>query len=202
MVGNRIKKVRTSLGLTQVNFGERLGVSRDVINNAELERATISPLLIKAVALEFAVNENWLVNGTGEMFINSNGNLLELLKSEYKLSNFEFKILKTYLELDVNQRKAVENFAHKIFSSEPDSVTAKDNSHLEIVYDDKAIGKEVGSIDTLLNGSYIINLNIIPKKRVILVLYMFFVNSFIKSHKLTKNILYNYFFRIQITKMF
>lgn len=93
MVGNQIKKVRTSLGLTQVNFGERLGVSRDVINNAELERATISPLLIKAVALEFAVNENWLVNGTGEMFINSNGNLLELLKSEYKLSRIQIKQL-------------------------------------------------------------------------------------------------------------
>lgn len=164
MVGNQIKKVRTSLGLTQVNFGERLGVSRDVINNAELERATISPLLIKAIALKFAVNENWLVNGTGEMFINSNGNLLEILKSKYKLSNFELKILKAYLELDVNQRKAVENFAHKIFSSEPDSVTVKDNSHLKIVSDDKAIGKEVGSIDTLLNGSYIIKLNIIPKK--------------------------------------
>lgn len=164
MVGNQIKKVRTSLGLTQVNFGERLGVSRDVINNAELERATISPLLIKAIALKFAVNENWLVNGTGEMFINSNGDLLEILKSKYKLSNFEFKILKAYLELDVNQRKAVENFAHKIFSSEPDSVTVKDNSHLKIVSDDKAIGKEVGSIDTLLNGSYIIKLNIIPKK--------------------------------------
>lgn len=110
MVGSRIKEVRTSLGLSQSNFGERLGVSRDVINNAELERATISPLLIKAVALEFAVNEEWLVNGTGEMFVKSKENLLKELKEKYKLTKLEYEILQSYLDLDEKQRKAVSEF--------------------------------------------------------------------------------------------
>ncbi len=110
MVGSRIKEVRTSLGLSQSNFGERLGVSRDVINNAELERATISPLLIKAVALEFAVNEEWLVNGTGEMFVKSKESLLKELKEKYKLTKLEYEILQSYLDLDEKQRKAVSEF--------------------------------------------------------------------------------------------
>lgn len=160
----RLKIIRKQLNLTQEEFANILGVKRTSYASYETGRVIPASPFIKLICNKYSINEEWLVSGTGEIFINSNGDLLELLKSKYKLSNFEFKILKTYLELDVNQRKAVENFAHKIFSSEPDSVTAKDNSHLEIVSDDKAIGKEVGSIDTLLNGSYIINLNIIPKK--------------------------------------
>ena len=38
MVSARIKQLRKDLGLTQVEFGKKLGVSRDVISNIEYNR--------------------------------------------------------------------------------------------------------------------------------------------------------------------
>lgn len=44
-ISERIKKVRTSLGMSQEKFGAQLGTSRDAINNAENGRAEIKETL-------------------------------------------------------------------------------------------------------------------------------------------------------------
>lgn len=38
IIGARIKDVRRKVGLSQADFGARLGVSRDVISNIETDR--------------------------------------------------------------------------------------------------------------------------------------------------------------------
>jgi len=57
--------------MTQNEFGERLGVSRDVIGNIEYNRLAKpeqkEPLL-KLICREFGVNEMWLRYGEGKMF--------------------------------------------------------------------------------------------------------------------------------------
>lgn len=53
-------------------FGARLGVSRDVINNIEhnrLARPDQKISLIKLMCKEFSVNEEWILNGEGDMFV-------------------------------------------------------------------------------------------------------------------------------------
>ena len=68
MIKDRIKKLRKTQKLSQPAFGERLGVSRDVINNIEQGRVEPKELFIKVLCSEFDVNEKWLRNGDGEMF--------------------------------------------------------------------------------------------------------------------------------------
>lgn len=63
----RIKEVRKSLKLSQTDFGKRLGVSRDVINNIENKRVAPSESLVKLIAAEFHVSETWLRTGEGDM---------------------------------------------------------------------------------------------------------------------------------------
>ena len=65
----RIENIRKHLGLSRVAFGNRIGVSGDVINNLERGRVEIKDHVIKLICNEFDVNEEWLRNGTGEMFI-------------------------------------------------------------------------------------------------------------------------------------
>ncbi len=150
MIGHRIREVRTSLGLTQVVFGERLGVSRDVINNSELERATISPLLIKAISLEFSINENWLVNGIGEMFVKQGNDLLKELKEKYQLTNIEYVILKSYLNLDAIKRKEVSKFIENdIISKIVDPIgniinKAADDAYAEYLNEENKEKQELG----------------------------------------------------------
>lgn len=42
MVGVRIKEIRKHYGLSQTDFGERLGLTRPTIANIELDRINIS----------------------------------------------------------------------------------------------------------------------------------------------------------------
>lgn len=65
---NRIKAVRESLKLSQREFGEKLGVSRDVISNIEYGRVQPKELFLKHICQLYRVNEHWLKTGEGEMF--------------------------------------------------------------------------------------------------------------------------------------
>ena len=68
LIGNRIRELRTSLRLTQTEFGKRLSVSRDVIGSIEYNRVMPKNVLLEMICHKFKVNKEWLVNGTGEMF--------------------------------------------------------------------------------------------------------------------------------------
>lgn len=65
----RVKILRKDyLKLTQSEFGKRLGVSRDVIKNMELEIVDVKEHFIKLICKEFNVNETWLRTGEGDIF--------------------------------------------------------------------------------------------------------------------------------------
>lgn len=69
-MNNRIREVREHFKLTQTEFGERLGVSRDVIGNIEynrLKNPKQKEPIIKLICSTFGVNEIWLRSGEGEM---------------------------------------------------------------------------------------------------------------------------------------
>ena len=60
--------IRESLQLSQRAFGEKLGVSRDVISNIESGRVHPKELLVRHILDLYSVNENWLRTGSGSMF--------------------------------------------------------------------------------------------------------------------------------------
>jgi len=64
----RIKQIRSILGLSQTDFGKRLGVSRDVINNIERMRVEPKEVFIDHLCLILGISKLWLVKGKGEMF--------------------------------------------------------------------------------------------------------------------------------------
>ena len=68
MLSDRIKAVREALCLSQREFGEKLGVSRDVISNMEYGRVQPKELLLRHMCRLCGVNEYWLQTGEGEMF--------------------------------------------------------------------------------------------------------------------------------------
>ena len=66
----RIKKIRNNLGLTQREFADKIKVKRNTVATYEMGRSVPSDSAISLICREFNVNEDWLRNGTGEMFIN------------------------------------------------------------------------------------------------------------------------------------
>lgn len=68
-MNRRIKDVRLALGLSQDEFGRRLGVTRGAVTNIELNKVDPKPLFVDLICREFNVNEDWLRTGEGEMFV-------------------------------------------------------------------------------------------------------------------------------------
>ena len=66
---DRIRELRKSVGLTQADFGKKLGVTTSAEQKWELGAAVPSEAVIKSICREFAVNESWLRTGEGEMRI-------------------------------------------------------------------------------------------------------------------------------------
>lgn len=67
-MGERVKELRTVLGLSGEKFGEKIGVKRSAISDIERGRNNLSEQNILAICREFNVNEDWLRTGSGEMF--------------------------------------------------------------------------------------------------------------------------------------
>ena len=67
--GERIKNLRKALGLTQQEFADRIGTTRNNIAGYETGRREPSAAAINLIIAKLNVNEAWLRVGEGEMFV-------------------------------------------------------------------------------------------------------------------------------------
>lgn len=106
MIGERIKELRKALNLTQIAFGERIGLKQNSVALIEAGRAT-SDQTIFAICREFRVNEAWLRTGAGEMFIPSPASVVEELAEEYHLGPEARAMVEKFITLDPAAQLAV-----------------------------------------------------------------------------------------------
>lgn len=66
--GQRVRELRKSLDLTLDKFGKKLGVGKTAISKIEHQERNLTEQMLLSICREFNVNEDWLRNGTGEMF--------------------------------------------------------------------------------------------------------------------------------------
>lgn len=66
---DRIRQLRKDLGLNQTDFGDKIGVKQGSIAAYENGLRTPIDAVITSICREFGVNEEWLRNGTGEMYV-------------------------------------------------------------------------------------------------------------------------------------
>ena len=64
----RIGQLRKSLGLTQKQFGEKIGVQRGTVTNYELGRNIPTETVRLMICKVYGVRRKWLETGEGEMF--------------------------------------------------------------------------------------------------------------------------------------
>ena len=128
---DRIRMLRKDyLKMSQSAFGEKLGVSRDVIKNIELNvlaRPDQKLSLIKLMCKEFSVNEDWILNGTEPMFIEPDFFSLDEFLKNHNASDLEVEIVKAYFELDEDTRKKLvdhfkERFVEKKHPDTPEEL--------------------------------------------------------------------------------
>lgn len=77
-LGKRISDIRDYYNCTQLEFSNKIGVSRQMISYYEKDQRSPSTAVILHICREFYISEEWLLNGTGEMLDQ------ELIEREHK----------------------------------------------------------------------------------------------------------------------
>jgi len=83
---NRIRLVRKNLGLNQGEFARQIGLTQTALSMIELDKVALTDKNIKLICATFAVDEDWLRTGKGEMFGAESPYEKELLETFNKLT--------------------------------------------------------------------------------------------------------------------
>ena len=110
----RIKKIRRELDLTQQEFADRLGIKRGTISNYELGRNDPVDSVISLICREFNVSEEWLRDGSGDMFITDKPNELDALVMKYGLSDADQVLIEKYISLKPKSRDTIIQFISEV----------------------------------------------------------------------------------------
>ena len=74
-IGERINTLRKDvLHLTLEQFGDRIGVTKMTISRLENGVNSVTDQMFRSICREFHVNEEWLRDGTGDMFVQRSRN--------------------------------------------------------------------------------------------------------------------------------
>ena len=68
-IGERIKVVRVSEGLSLEKFGERIGIKKAALSKIENSQVNVTDRVIKDVCDKFHIDEIWLRTGDGKMHL-------------------------------------------------------------------------------------------------------------------------------------
>ena len=106
-VGKRIKKIKNALNITSSALAQRLSIPLRTIGSYERDEAPPSEKFLNALISQFQVNINWLLTGSGQMFINSKDTddllYFSKLQDKFSLSDDEIDGLIDVLECSASR---------------------------------------------------------------------------------------------------
>lgn len=117
-MNERIKAVRTALGLSQQEFAEKIGIKRGAVANYEVGRNEPIDAVVSLICKTYNVNENWLRTGEGEMFIqiSRDEEIMDFVADtmQDEDDNFRRRFLLALARLPEERWADIEAFAHQI----------------------------------------------------------------------------------------
>lgn len=124
-IGERIGELIEALRIKKVRFAERLKIDQSYVTQLTTGKRKPSDRTISDICREFNVQEEWLRNGSGKMFIDFTED--EFSKAAAALSNDMFvrSLIVEYWKLDEDNKQLFRNFIHKL------SENMKEQEHSE-----------------------------------------------------------------------
>ena len=113
-IGERIRLIRKETGLNQTDFGEKVGLRQSSLGQIESGVRNATDRTIILICEKYGVREEWLRNGTGEMFLDFTED--EFSRAAATLSNDAFvrSLIVEYWKLDEDSRQLFRDFIHKL----------------------------------------------------------------------------------------
>ncbi|WPB35135.1 helix-turn-helix transcriptional regulator [[Clostridium] scindens] len=118
-VFERIRDLRKNiLHMTQEEFAESIKISRSNLGNIETKKVAVTERVISDICEKHNINKEWLINGTGDVFIeiDKENQLMAWAGSVLGSSDESFKkrFVKMLSELDESDWETLEKIAEKL----------------------------------------------------------------------------------------
>ena len=117
-MNERIIELRKSLKKSQAKFAEEIGLSVTFINLVENGNRNLSDRTISDICRIYNVNEEWLKNGTGEMYKpRSDNEIIDKFVNdvlEAKSEDIRKRLINALSQLDERELKVLEELAKKM----------------------------------------------------------------------------------------
>ena len=109
-LNERIKFLRKTLGLNQTDFGKKIGIKVSQASFIEKPNNPVTQRIIQLICTAFNVSEEWLTNGTGDMYISNEDAIIEKLSQMYDLTPTQEKFARHWLQLPAEAKDAVVDY--------------------------------------------------------------------------------------------
>ena len=152
-LNERIKTLRSELGLNQSEFGERIGVKKSVVSTLESGKTNLTARNADLICKEFNVCREWLLEGTGEMLQPNNSDAVDALAEQYDLTPLERDMVENYCRLSKAQRQAFWDVMQKIIGSSAQSGDAEETASSGVAAAEAAYEKSFGTASGTPNAA-------------------------------------------------
>lgn len=112
----RFKELRKSLNMTQSEIGSIIGITKSTVSLIESGKQNLTDRNMQTLTKELDVNPIWLKSGEGEMFLSIKADLIDQLAKEYKLDKTSKELIRSFLELDQEQRDYLIGWLKNVFA--------------------------------------------------------------------------------------
>lgn len=106
-MNERLQKLRKALNMSQTAFGKRVGLKQSTITGYETGNRIPLDSVILLICKEFNVNETWLRDGKGEMFLPIGDEVSLLSDVSIPIHDLILDIVTSFNELDDNEKTVI-----------------------------------------------------------------------------------------------
>ena len=112
-VSKRIRYLRHTLNMSQVEFARAIYISNGYIAELECEHRRVNDRILHLISLTFGVNEKWLKTGEGAMFFNTPGEKLQRMVTLFndlppKFQDYVMQQIESLIAVNTEQKAASE----------------------------------------------------------------------------------------------
>lgn len=111
-IGNRIKKLRKKVGLTQETLAVKIGIQRASVASYEVGKTNPSHKNLEKISKIFNVSMEYLINGDTNTPIPKSANFISILGNEMNIEpreyNIEKRLIPLHSSIDISKMYAIE----------------------------------------------------------------------------------------------
>ncbi len=114
----RVKRLRKALKLSQVEFAKAAGLTQSAISDIERGKArNVTKSNMIAICSKFNVNEEWLRDGIGDIFVAPPDDAIDQIAVDYHLNQEAKLMIRHFVKLNEVDRNIVVKFLTNLSQS-------------------------------------------------------------------------------------